>query len=473
VKGGAQKTGGKAGADKEIQGKALGQTAVSREREELRERRERSERSKSAFQQAADEGFEIAPRNVVPQQPLLAATQDARSKTVSRSRAFAELLTESDGGLLPHLTDEGLELLFWARRGEIVAGCSLRMDMVRERIEAVLPQALSQVRLLTVLDDRGEPLAAPTLSPDPAPDWRRPFVAREISPLLPRWEVGIWLANPDVLTSRARLATFAVWSLVAALSLLILAGSAAVLRMLSLEMRIASQKTTFAANVTHELKTPLTSIRLFAELLLSGRQENEEKRREYLRTITSEIDRLTRLIDNVLALAKRRKGDEHEDESPLSVRRLDLADLARETAAQLEPQLAKNGFVVSLEGLEPLYAQGNREALRQVLMNLLSNAEKYSLERREVSLRCWEEKEGAGWTVVEVADRGIGVSPRFAKKIFSEFFRVDDSLAAANTGAGLGLAIARDIARRHGGDVTYEPRPGGGSRFFLRLPRCK
>jgi signal transduction histidine kinase len=100
-------------------------------------------------------------------------------------------------------------------------------------------------------------------------------------------------------------------------------------------------------------------------------------------------------------------------------------------------------------------------------MNLLSNGEKYSGDRREITVECRAEN---GMAVIDILDRGIGVDPRHSEKIFQEFFREDDSLAAPKGGAGLGLSIARDIARRHGGDVLYAPRDGGGSIFSLLLP---
>ncbi len=418
-----------------------------------------------AFRQAESEGFSILQRNVMPQGQRVPAdhTQDERSRTVSRGRTFGELLNESPSGLLPRLSERGLEILFWTRQAEgRIVGCTLRMDTLRERIVNCLPALLSEVRILTVLDDAGEPLVVPDLSGVPAsPEWRRPFVAREISPLLPRWEAAAWLTDPAFLTSRARFATLAVWVMVAILFLLIALGSAVVLRMLSSEIHLAGQKTTFVANVSHELKTPLTSIRLFAELLLSGKQPDEERRREYLRTMMSEAERLSRLVDNVLAFSKR--GRNGPTTQPLL-----LDTLARETLEQLEPHLAKNGFRIDMrcECERHPTVRGNREELRQVIMNLLSNAEKYSEEYREISVRCRQEDDFA---VVEVADRGIGIEPRFADKIFQEFFRIDDSLSTPRSGAGLGLAIARDIARRHGGDLLYFPRSGGGSVFTLRL----
>ena len=102
-------------------------------------------------------------------------------------------------------------------------------------------------------------------------------------------------------------------------------------------------------------------------------------------------------------------------------------------------------------------------------MNLLSNAEKYSGEAKEIGVTVRLEN---GECVACVLDRGIGVEPGNAGRIFDEFYRCDDSLASSRSGTGLGLSIARDIARRHGGDVTYAPREGGGSVFALRLPLC-
>jgi signal transduction histidine kinase len=387
-------------------------------------------------------------------------SRSMRSNTVSKSRSFDEMSSESDGGIFPYLSDGGLEALFWAKAGGgKIIGCSLRMDALRDMIAGMMPDILSDVRVLTVLDDAGAPIVAP-FDDTAAPDWRRPFVAREISPLLPRWEVGAWLRDPGLLAARADYARMVVWVQVAMLCSVMVIGIAAVIRLMSYEMRVASQKTTFVANVSHELKTPLTSIRLFAELLLSGRQDNEERRREYLRTMMSEADRLSHLVDNVLSFSRRGREKYGMEE-------LALDEVARETLSQLGPHLSKQGFALSFEADAPLPVRGDREALKQVIMNLISNAEKYSASAREITVTCDSQ---CGVARVNVADRGIGVASGHADKIFQEFFRSDDSLTAQVSGAGLGLSIAQGIARFHGGDVRYEPRPGGGSVFSLILP---
>jgi signal transduction histidine kinase len=457
----------------------------------------------NAFKQATDEGFEIMSRNVVPMKSdkpaiaeneamaeieiaarapdnvtyaenpspapaqsdvapdPLAALDGERSKTVSKSKSFAELSGESAGGLLPYLSEDGLEVLFWTHSpGGGFEGCTLRMDVFRDRVADELPDILSEARILTVLDENGVPVVAPPPDSARAPDWLRPFAAREISPALPRWEVGAWLTDPGIFAARANYARTVVWILTAGLTALMLLGSAVAMHAFSYEMKLASQKTTFVANVSHELKTPLTSIRLYAELLLSGRQNDEERRREYLRTMMSETDRLSHLIDNVLSFSRRGR-------EKLKTDIISLSGVVRETVAQLEPHLVKLGFSVSCEASGELTVRGDREALKQVVMNLVSNAEKYSGNNREITVEC---KSADGFVRVDISDRGTGVPPGMAERIFQEFVRGDDSLSAPRSGTGLGLSIARGIARKHGGDVVYSPRDGGGSVFSLLLP---
>ena len=167
-------------------------------------------------------------------------------------------------------------------------------------------------------------------------------------------------------------------------------------------------------------------------------------------------------MDNVLAFSRQESGSVSRRHAPL-----DLGVLTAEVGEQLRPHLEREGFDVLVEADSPLPVEGDGEGLRQVLMNLLSNAEKYTGDVRSVELVARSEGREA---VVEVRDRGIGVEGRYAERIFHDFFRVDDTLTAPRRGTGLGLSIARGIARDHGGDVTYAPRPGGGSVFALRLP---
>jgi signal transduction histidine kinase len=229
------------------------------------------------------------------------------------------------------------------------------------------------------------------------------------------------------------------------------------------QVRLARQKTDFVSNVSHELKTPLTSIRMFSELLSEGRVNEPDKQRSYSRIIAGEAARLTRLINNVLDFSRGEHG-----EKQYYMRELDLAELTSGTVAAYQPQLESSGFTVDLDVPRgPVRVNADADAISQVLLNLLSNAEKYSSERKEVKV---ELTRADGCAELTVHDRGTGIPPRMEEKVFEQFFRVNDSLSSGVQGCGLGLTLARQISRAHGGDVLCTPRDGGGSSFTLRLP---
>jgi len=231
------------------------------------------------------------------------------------------------------------------------------------------------------------------------------------------------------------------------------------------QLALAQQKTDFVSNVSHELKTPLTSIRMFAELM-HDRPQPPEKQGRYLRIITAEAERLTRLINNVLDFAKMGRKQKRIERKPL-----DLHTLVARIWESQEMHLRDAGFTTRWEAAPgPYPVLGDDDALAQVLVNLLSNAEKYSNGNKEVELHTWLDD---GHVNVSVLDRGMGVPDGDEKKIFEAFYRAHDSLASGIQGSGLGLTLAQRIAHEHGGEIRHEHREGGGSRFTLRLPMEK
>ena len=419
------------------------------------------------YQQARDRGLKLGARNVLPsaQQADSKKAQAPESLFISEPKRFGEIVAGRESGLIPRFLGEELNLFFWKKdpSGRII-GCVVDGRALRSRLAGQLPEVLSPSRVLTLLDESGRPLATP---PGDAPrDWRRPFVAREVSELLPRWEAAVYLADPNLIRSRANATTVILWALVLTFLLSILGGGTLVLRTLRREMEMARQKTTFVTNVSHELKTPLTSIRMFAEMLKEGRQPDPRRRGEYLDLMVSESDRLTRLINNVLDFSRLEKGQKQ-----YAPKLLELNRLARGLVQDQRLRMEANGFKVEFRPSdEPVFVMADEEALLQAALNLLSNAEKYSADSREVEV---EVAAQGGQACLRVKDRGVGVSPAQAKKLFQEFFRADTSLTARTKGTGLGLSIARRLLRDQGGDVAYAPRPGGGSVFEIRLPRSE
>ena len=175
------------------------------------------------------------------------------------------------------------------------------------------------------------------------------------------------------------------------------------------------------------------------------------------------LERLSHLIDNVLDFARMERGEKN-----YNFAQCDLTHIVRDTVESYRPQLEANGFSVSIN-LPPdeMEVRGDCDALAQVLVNLLSNAEKYSGTAREIAVELRRNRDTAE---IRVLDRGLGVPRGAEEKIFEQFYRADDSLSTGIQGSGLGLTLARQIARAHGGDVRYHAREGGGSCFGVTLP---
>jgi len=422
---------------------------------------------KVVYDQAREKGQQAAPRTVSPSAVLSPEKQAPPQESIfiSEPRRFTEITQGRENGLIPRFVRDKLTLLFWKRNPHGgFTGCVLDGDALRGRLVGLLPEVFTPVRILTILDENGRPLITP--DDKESRDWRRPIAAREISERLPRWEVAAYLSSPGAVASRANLTTLILWILVLFLFVAMASGGTYILNTLRSEMVLARQKTTFVANVSHELKTPLTSIRMFAEMLKERRASDPAKQEKYLDLMVSETDRLTRLINNVLDFARMERGERKYEK-----KRLDVALLCEGLVDGQRVRLEHNGFELTFQNdLGEAFIEGDEEALKQALLNLLSNAEKYcgGVKRIDVDISGTPES-----ILVNVKDRGIGVSLRESKKIFEEFYRADDSPTAKVRGSGLGLPIALRIVRDHGGDIHYFPRDGGGSVFQIRLPRQK
>lgn len=247
---------------------------------------------------------------------------------------------------------------------------------------------------------------------------------------------------------------------VAGLCLAIMAGGSLLVWQARRDAHEAQRKTTFVANVSHELKTPLTSIRLFAEMLQEGRVKDPTKRTQYLETMVAETQRLTRLVNNVLDFSRLDRGHRNFQREPL-----DLVTVVRDIVEPQEARLASEGLKVELllPG-EPISYPVDRDALEQVLLNLLDNAAKYAAsgEKAEVKLEALSD----GWTL-SVCDWGPGIPARERTRVFGAFYRLDDRLTTDRPGCGLGLSIAARLIRGLGGELELQPNQPQGCCFKL------
>ncbi|MGB7294994.1 MAG: ATP-binding protein [Candidatus Aminicenantales bacterium] len=229
------------------------------------------------------------------------------------------------------------------------------------------------------------------------------------------------------------------------------------------ELALADMKSHFAASVSHELKTPLTAIRMFAEALAMGVQSQPEAQQEYLRTIISESERLSRLLNNVLDYSKIEQGTRTYRFEPLS-----LEDVIRAAAKAMVFSIGQKGFSLQIEADKGLpQVQADKDALEQAVLNLLDNAVKYSGKNRELRLRLYRREKSI---CIDVIDFGIGIADENKTRIFGKFFRVAGSENQRIPGTGLGLTIVSHIAEAHGGRVEVLSRPREGSTFSIILP---
>lgn len=418
-------------------------------------------------------------RNVIPQQMVGGAQKSGSptdeneqqfSKVAASEAEFRQLVGEDTDGALARFVDNKLSVIFWSRAArdpQLIFGTQIDLPKLERELGVLVQQAAPELRgeiRAALLNDAGKPVAVS--APGFRANWKRPFVATEIGETLPHWEVGIYLLDPSRLTRSAEAVKLTLGLLIGVLVLAIGVGSWLIVADLNRQLRLARQKTDFVSNVSHELKTPLTSIRMFSELLADERVIDPAKQRSYLGIITAETARLTRLINNVLDFARLERG-----EKKYQFQRCDLIEIARETVEAYRPQLEANGFRLDCEfASAPLPVRADRDALAQVIVNLLSNAEKYSDRQKEVAVRLKSKAAPLPCVELTLSDRGLGVPTGCGERIFEQFYRAHDSLASGIQGSGLGLTLARQIARAHGGDVTYGPREGGGSCFTLRLP---
>jgi signal transduction histidine kinase len=252
------------------------------------------------------------------------------------------------------------------------------------------------------------------------------------------------------------------------LALFLLVGSTAfgtllLWRSLRREMELAETRAQFVSSVSHELKTPLTAIRMYAETLAMGRSLDKEAQNEYLETISNESERLSRLVDDVLLFSKIEQG-----KALYRFRPVRLADALEKAARTIAYPLAKHGFQLRMElQADSLEVDADADALEQAVLNLLTNAMKYSTSRKEIELRLLRRSAEAA---IEVRDYGIGIAAAEQARIFEKYYRAPTEENRLIPGTGLGLTLVAQIAKAHGGHVDIASEPGKGSTFTIRLP---
>jgi signal transduction histidine kinase len=343
-------------------------------------------------------------------------------------------------------------------RGEpVLAAYSRSLEALRRDVLEASLAGLESPTIVAVLDEADRPV----YSRAPLESAER-VLAVKVGETLPDWHVAVYAppgAAPGAVVRRQVMMFTSAFGVLLAV---IVAGCVLTWRLMRRETEMARLKSDFVANVSHDLRTPLSVIRMFGETLELGRVPDEARRREYYRIISRESERLSRLIDNVLDFSRIESGRRRYERVPTAVE-----PLVRETLEAFAYPLEQGKFKVELAVAADLPdVPLDADAVGQALANLIDNAIKYSADDRVLAV---EARRDGDWLVLSVADRGIGIPVAEHGRVFEKFYRVGRSETQGRRGSGVGLALVRHVVEAHGGRVTLQSAPGEGSRFTMWL----
>ncbi|HOW73607.1 MAG TPA: HAMP domain-containing sensor histidine kinase [Phycisphaerae bacterium] len=289
------------------------------------------------------------------------------------------------------------------------------------------------------------------------------FLREPVGQTMTDWQFNVKLAGPNPFAKAAERQIAIYWWTGILVILACAAVTLVLARHMGRQVRLTRLKNDLIATVSHELKTPLSSVRVLVETLLDNECGNPRQTREYLEMIARENQRLSRLIDNFLTFSRMERN-----KRAFEMRAVSLSEVAKDAVEAVHERFHAAGFQLEIKTAPQLpQVTGDRDALVTLLVNLLDNALKYARNDRRVAVRI----NAVGDQVcMAVEDHGIGLSRRDIRRIFDRFYQVDRSLSRESGGCGLGLSIVEFIVDAHGGRIDVRSQPGQGSTFSIWLP---
>ncbi|MGV3532626.1 MAG: sensor histidine kinase, partial [Chthoniobacteraceae bacterium] len=321
-------------------------------------------------------------------------------------------------------------------------------------------------RLSEMINERGDTQAIQVAARPPGnlvTEDSKFLIALPLGEMFPGWMMTLSLADETALRTAAdRKTTAYLWTgLLAIVAMGLLAVWIA--RTYGRQVQLAQLKNDLVATVSHELKTPLTSMRVLVDTLLESERLEEKTTREYLHLLAQENARLSRLIDNVLTFSRLERNKQKFEFAAIAP-----AAVAEGALAAMRERCEQPGCELETEIAADLpQVRGDLDALATALRNLLDNAWKYTGEEKRIGLRA---SANNGHVEFAVTDNGCGIPARETRRIFERFYRVDQRVARTTEGCGLGLSIVHEIVAAHAGTVDVSSQPGRGSTFTIKLP---
>ncbi|HUH05790.1 MAG TPA: HAMP domain-containing sensor histidine kinase [Kofleriaceae bacterium] len=338
---------------------------------------------------------------------------------------------------------EGLHLLFWRRSaGGRVIGLEVERIALLSRIVAALPTTELEAGRMRLADSRGA--VVHQWGPHEAGDDEVARAVLTFEHPLDTWRLEYFIAPSQRRAFEGGIRLDVIFG-IGAVAIALIGLAIYTHREMSRRVRDASQRVSFVTQVSHELKTPLTNIRLYAELLEERLDSEDRDNARRAGVIVSESQRLTRLINNILTFARARRGELETRPGTVDPNRV-----VREVLEQFGPALAAHDLEVATRLEATSSVRAGEDALDQILANLVSNVEKYAAVGGTLGI---ESRDEGDRVVIRVADQGPGIPRGQREAIFRPFVRLSDRLADGVTGTGIGLSIARELARSVGGEL--------------------
>jgi nitrogen-specific signal transduction histidine kinase len=289
-----------------------------------------------------------------------------------------------------------------------------------------------------------------------------PFVAVVLGKDFPGWKIELSFKEGDVFEKAAsRHVAVYVWTGVLVIVLILLAGGFAA-QAVRKQIKLNKLKNDFIATVSHELKTPLASIRLLVDTLLEGNYKDQQQVTDYFQLVSKENERLTRLVDNFLTFSRMERNKQ-----TFAMARTSPSRIARAAAEVIKTKFnaGRCDFQLQIaDNLPDVFA--DHDVMVTAIVNLLDNSYKYSYDNKKIELKVFSEN---NLVCFSVKDNGIGMNRRQIKKIFDRFYQADTSLSRRAEGTGLGLSIVKFIVDAHKGTISVDSVPGQGTTFTVRL----
>jgi len=337
--------------------------------------------------------------------------------------------------------------------------CLMRQEYFASFLHAALDDMNDDTVTCRILDNLGN-FAAGLQNPG-----GRPFVTLAgMGRFMPEWSAELYFTDAEVFENAGkRQAAIYTWTAVLVILLIVAAGAVAG-QTVGRQIKLNRLKNDFIATITHELKTPLSSMRVLVDTLLEGNYSDQQQATEYLQLISKENLRLSRLIDNFLTFSRMERNKQAFDIAPARP-----AEIAADAVEAVRAKFSKPNCRFDVEIDQPLPdILADHDAMVTVLVNLLDNAYKYTNDEKRIKLKVFTEDNSVCFSV---SDNGIGMPHRAVKRIFNRFYQVDRSLSRSAEGCGLGLSIVKFIIDAHNGRITVESRAGQGSTFVVKLNR--